>query len=216
MIIEQKTPTAVRTGALLACGAVAGPLYIAVTAIEATTRAGFDPTQHRYNVLSTGDLGWIHRLNYGVAGVLMILFAVGVSRVLRDGRAGRWAPRLFGLYGVAYICSGLFTADPVIGFPQGTVSESTTWHGMLLMASRTASSVFLIGAIVLIAGWFMARGLRVWAWFTWAVPISMAAYGVAGAVVDTSTKYLLFLLPGISMWVWITALALHLNSKTDH
>ncbi|MBF6298885.1 DUF998 domain-containing protein [Nocardia amamiensis] len=216
MTIEQKTPSAVRTGTLLACGAVAGPLYIAVTAIEAMTRAGFDPRQHRYNVLSTGDLGWIHRLNYGVAGVLMILFAVGISRVLHDGRVARWVPRLFGLYGVAYICSGLFAADPVTGFPQGTVSESTTWHGMLLMASRAASSAFLIGAIVLIAGWFMARGLRTWAWFTWAVPASMAGYEVAGAVVDTSTKYLLFLIPGISMWAWITALALHLNSTTNH
>ena len=52
-----------RTRALLACGAVAGPMYVTVTMAEALTRDGFDLRQHRFSWLTTGDLGWIHQAN---------------------------------------------------------------------------------------------------------------------------------------------------------
>lgn len=216
-MLEHPLPDRVErhTGALLACGVLAGPLYIAVTAIQALTRDGFDPTKYRYNLLTAGDLGWIHRTNYVVAGVLMIVFAIGVGRVLGQGRGALWATRMLALYGAAYISSGLFTADPVIGFPPGSLSQSTSWHGALQMASRSLSSVALIAASVLIARWFIAQGRRNWAWFSWtAVPIALGAFalvGVAGA--DTSTRFLAFLVPGISMWIWIAALALHLYRR---
>jgi hypothetical protein len=216
-IEKTPVPTTPRTGALLVCGVVAGPLYIAATAIQALTRAGFNPTKHRYNLLTTGDLGWIHRTNYVVAGFLTVLFAVGVSRMLQQGRGARWGPLLLGLYGVAYIASGVFPSDPVIGFPPGTVSESTTWHGMAQMASRSLSSAALIVASVVMARWFAAQGRRNWAWFSLgAVPLPLAAFALLGVLgVDTSTKYLAFLVPGILMWVWVTALAVHLYRRTD-
>jgi len=209
-MIEQKLAVP-RTGALLACGAVAGPLYIAVTAIQALTRDGFDPTQHRYNLLTTGDPGWIHRTNMVVAGVLMVLFAVGVGRMLQ-GRGATWGPRLLGLYGVAYMVGGLFPADPVVGFPPGTLTESTTWHGMVNAGSRGTSSLLLIAASLVIARWFTGRGLRNWAWFSVAaVPLPLAAFALLTAAgTDKSTTYLAFLVPGILLWAWITALAIHL------
>jgi hypothetical protein len=181
------------------------------------TRAGFDPSHHRYNLLTTGDLGWIHRTNYVVAGVLTVLFAVGAHRMLQQGRRTRWGPRLLALYGVAYISSGLFPADPVVGFPPGTLSESATWHGAIQMASRSASSAALVAASLVFARWFIAQGLRNWAWFSVAaVPMSLVAYGVlVAAGADTSTKYLAFLVPGILMWVWVTALAGHLYRRAD-
>jgi hypothetical protein len=48
------------TRALLACGVVAGPMYVMVTMAQALTRDGFDLRQHRFSWLTTGDLGWIH------------------------------------------------------------------------------------------------------------------------------------------------------------
>jgi hypothetical protein len=199
---------------LMVCGIIAGPIYIAATAIQALTRDGFDRSHHRYNLLTTGDLGWIHRVNYVIAGVLVLLFAVGVAQMLRQGSA-RWAAPLLGLYGLAYITSGLFPADPVVGFPPGTLSESTTWHGVAQMASRSVSSAALIAASVVIARWFSTQGLRRWAWFSLlAVPISLGAFALVGAAgADTSTKYAAFLVPGISMWVWVTALAVHLYRR---
>ena len=126
------------TRALLACGAVAGPLYVAVTMIQALTREGFDFKQHRFTLLTAGDLGWIHQANMVLVGVLTVLLAVGVRQMLRTGRGAVWAPRLLGLFGVAYIIGGVLTSDPVAGFPAGTTPEmvQTTWQGAVQNASR--------------------------------------------------------------------------------
>ena len=55
---------------LLACGAVAGPLFIVVGLTQALTRAGFDPVKHPLSLLSVGDLGWIQITNFVVTGLL--------------------------------------------------------------------------------------------------------------------------------------------------
>lgn len=47
------------TRALLACGAIAGPLFIAVFLIAGATRADYDPLRHHISTLAIGDLGWI-------------------------------------------------------------------------------------------------------------------------------------------------------------
>ena len=114
---------ALPTRALLACGAVAGPMYLMVTMAEALTRDGFDLRQHRFSWLTTGDLGWIHQSNMVLVGVLTVLLAVGVHQMMRTGRGAVWGPRLLGLFGVAYIIGGVLTADPVAGFPPGTTPE---------------------------------------------------------------------------------------------
>jgi apolipoprotein N-acyltransferase len=85
-----------------------------------------------------------------------VLLAVGVRQTLRTGRGAVWAPRLLGLFGVAYIIGGLLRADPVAGFPHGTTPEMvhTTWQGAAQNASRGASSLLLIAASLVFAGWF--------------------------------------------------------------
>src|SRR4029077_15778761 len=125
------------TRALLACGAVAGPMYVMVTMAQALTRDGFDLKEHRFSWLTTGDLGWIHQSNMVLVGVLTVLLAVGVRQMMRTGRGAVWGPRLLGLFGVAYLVGGLLTADPVAGFPPGTTPEMVqkTWHGVLQNAS---------------------------------------------------------------------------------
>ena len=80
------TKQTLSTRALLACGVVAGPLYVTVTMIQALTRDGFDLRQHRFSWLTTGDLGWIHQSNMVLVGVLTVLLAVGVRQMM--GLAG--------------------------------------------------------------------------------------------------------------------------------
>ena len=70
------------TRVLLACGAVAGPIYVMVTMAQALTRDGFDLRQHRFTWLTTGDLGWIHQSNMVLVGVLMVVLALGVRQAL--------------------------------------------------------------------------------------------------------------------------------------
>ena len=84
------------TRALLACGAVAGPMYVMVTMAQALTRDGFDLRHHRFSWLTTGNLGWIHQSNMVLVGVLTVLLAVG---------AARWCGRAGARYG-RHGCSG--------------------------------------------------------------------------------------------------------------
>ena len=61
---------------LLACGIVAGPLFLAVWLVQALTRDGFDPGRHPISLLSLGGAGWIQILNFVTAGVLYVATAV--------------------------------------------------------------------------------------------------------------------------------------------
>jgi hypothetical protein len=100
--------TTKETRALLACGVVAGPLFLAVAVLQALTREGFDLSRHPLSLLSLGELGWIQIANFVVAGLLSVAFAVGLRRVLHLGRGGTWGPLLIGTYGVGLIMGGVF------------------------------------------------------------------------------------------------------------
>jgi hypothetical protein len=201
------------TRALLACGAVAGPLYVTVTMAQALTRDGFDLRHHRFSWLTAGDLGWIQQANMVLVGVLTVLLAVGVGRTLRSGTGAVWGPRLLGLFGVAYIIGGMLRADAVAGFPPGTIPAMvlSTWQGALQNASRGASSLLLIAASLVFAGWFAAGGRRGWAWFYGAViPTAFMALSAAGLAIGGNPTALAFL---VTPWIWVTALAVHLYRR---
>lgn len=207
--------------ALLVCGAVAGPVYVTVTLAQALTRDGFDLARHRFTALTAGDLGWLHRSNMLLVGVLTVLCAIGAARVLRAGRGAVWGPPLLGLFGVAYVVGGVLTADPLPGFPPGAAPEmvQTTWQGAVQNASRGASSVLLVAASVAFAGHFAATGRRGWAWFSGlygaAVPVVFAALVAVGSAVGSypHATAVVFL---VAPWVWVTALAVHLYGRESH
>lgn len=122
------------TARLLACGIVAGPLFLAVLMIQAFTREGFDLSRHPLSLLSLGNLGWIQIANFVVTGALFVACAIGMRRALSTGRSGTWAPRLVGVFGVGLIVAGVFTTDAGAGFPPGAPAgapEQITWHGIL-------------------------------------------------------------------------------------
>jgi len=201
--------------ALLASGAVAGPMYVMVTMVEALTRDGFDLRHHRFSWLTAGDLGWIHQSNMVLVGVLTVLLAIGVRQMLRTGRGAVWGPRLLGLFGVAYIIGGVLRADPVAGFPPGTTPEMvhTTWPGAVQNASRGASTLLLIATSLVIAGWFVAQGRRGWAWFYGAtIPTVFVALTAVGLAVGGNPVALAFLM---TPWIWVTALAVHLYRREE-
>jgi len=219
---------AVPTRALLACGVAAGPIYLTVTSAQALTRDGFDPSRHTWNVLTAGDLGWIQRSNLMVMGVLTVLFAVGLRRVLGEGWGGRWGSRLLVLYGVGqHITGAVFKADPQPGFPPGTTPE-TTWHGTVHYVARSGGYAILLAATLVIAGWFATeqrrRGV---AWLALAVvpPLVAAAShtlladsvlplmggAATGISAPTAVFVVLTLAPTL---VWLTTLAVYLYRRS--
>ncbi|HTO71309.1 MAG TPA: DUF998 domain-containing protein [Myxococcota bacterium] len=201
------------TQALLACGVVAGPLYVVVTLVESLTRDGFDLRHDRFSWLTAGDLGWIHQVAMIGVGALSVLLAVGAGRRMREGRGAVWGPRLLALFGAAYVAGGLLRADAVVGFPPGTTAEMVhqSWHGIAQNASRSASSLFLVGASLVFASAFAAQGRRGWACFyATALPAAFAALTGVGLAIGGNPVALAFLM---TPWVWVTALALNLYGR---
>ena len=81
-----------KTTTLLACGAVAGPLFIVAFLIEGATRADYSPLRHPVSSLALGDAGWMQVVNFIVTGLLMLAYAVGLRRALRPGPGSTWGP----------------------------------------------------------------------------------------------------------------------------
>ncbi len=98
-----QTKTLSLTRPLLLCGAIAGPLFIFTVLIQDYTRPGFDPRLDVLSLLSLGDWGWVQTVNFALAGVLNLLYAVGLWRRLHPGPAGTWGPLFIGAYGLGLL-----------------------------------------------------------------------------------------------------------------
>jgi hypothetical protein len=152
---------ATTTRALLACAAIAGPLWAAVAIAQAVTREAFDITRHPLSALANGSLGWLQIANFVLAGVLTIAGAAGLRRVLHGTRGGTWAPRLVRVYGVALVAAGLLPMDPGAGFPAGTpdtVPTSMSWHSYGHLAAGTVAFTCLIAACFVLGSHYRRAG----------------------------------------------------------
>jgi hypothetical protein len=201
-----------RTAALLACGIVAGPLFVAVVLAQALTRSGFDPRLHPLSLLSLGELGWIQIANFMLTGLLVLASAVGMRRALPGDRAATWGPRLIGIYGVALVWAGVFVADPADGYPTAASADPVTWHGMLHNLAPIGTSLALIVACLVFARRFAGLGQRGWA----ASSVATAAVSlVLGAVAVPAGDFRLMLLGGAAIWLWAAAVTAHIRNDVE-
>lgn len=212
MTTQTITEQSKTTRTLLACGVIGGPLFIGLVVIQELTRDGFDPEQHALSQLSLGDLGWLQIANFIVSGLLFVACAVGMRRVLRDGPAGKWGPRLFAIFGAALIWGGGFVTDPAYGFPPGTPegapdADSLTWHGMLHAVAPTVAGIAIVAACFVFARRFARLGEPGWRWGSVIVAV---AYLVLGFASFPASDFRLMLAGGILIWGWGSVVALKL------
>jgi hypothetical protein len=198
---------AVRT--LLSCGVAAGPAYIAVVAVQALTRDGFDIRRHAASLLSNGDLGWIQIANFVLTGLLTIAGAVGIRRASRSQRGGTWGPRLIGTYGAGLIAAGVFVADPAFGFPVGMPDGppiALSWHSAAHFASAGAGFLALIAACFVFARRFAALGQRRWAACSVATGVLFFTTfaGIASGKQNSGLS-IAFAVAVVLSWTWISA-----------
>jgi hypothetical protein len=154
-----------QTTRLLTAGIVAGPLFLAVWALQAFTRHGFDPGRHPLSLLSLGQLGWIQIANFVVTGALLVACAVGLRHVLHRGRGGTWGPWLVGAFGAGMILAGVFVTDAGAGFPPGAPAGAPklSWHGALHEVGYLLALVSWTAACFVFRGRFATLGQRGWA-----------------------------------------------------
>jgi hypothetical protein len=198
------------TGALLAGGVLAGPLYVAVGLTEALLRPGFDLRRHELSLLANGELGWIHVALMVATGALTVGAAVGLRRALPAGAGRRWGPALLGLYGLGVALAGLLTADPALGFPPGTPAGPTTtlsWRGLGHVVAGGLGFLCLIGACFVFARRFLAAGRRGWAAYSAGTGVVfLAGFGGIASGRPSPALNLAFGAAVVVAWAWVAAL----------
>jgi hypothetical protein len=208
---------------LLACGVLAGPLYIIVGVAQILTREGFDITRHPLSFMSLGDLGWIQITNFIVTGLLVVAGAMGMRRRAQADKRLRRGALLVGIYGLGIIGGGIFVSDPALGFPPGTPDtypQSMSWHGLLHFIFGQIGFLALIVASFVYARYFTIKGLHGWALFsalTGAIFLFAIMASVATSAGDGSVWSLLALYVAITLsWIWLSALVYRMRSELAH
>lgn len=194
-------PATAVTRSLLGWGAVAGPFYLAVSLAQALSRDGFDLSRHPWSLLENGSLGWIQSANFVLTGAMVAAFAVGLARA----GAGRWAPRLLALYGAGLAAAGVFTADPMAGFPVGA-DETPSWHGMLHLAAGGIGFLGMVAACLVLGRRFAATGRPGWALASRVTGVAFLA-AFAGITTGSTAATLPFVAGVVLSFGWLTALA---------
>lgn len=202
-------PATATTRSLLGWGAVAGPFYLAVSLAQALSRDGFDLSRHPWSLLENGSLGWIQRANFVLTGVMVAAFAVGLARADRPHPVGRWAPRLLALYGAGLAAAGVFTADPMAGFPAGTPAGpagTPTWHGTLHLAAGGIGFLGMVAGCLVLGRRFARAGRRGWALASRVTGVAFLA-AFAGITTGSTAATLPFVAGVVLSFGWLAGLA---------
>lgn len=199
------------TRRLLACGALAGPLFVVTFLVAGATRAHYDPLRHPVSSLELGDHGWVQHANFLIAGLLTLLLAAGLRRAPRTSAA-----LLVAVWALGLIGAGIFTTDPVSGYPPGTPARPVhaTVHGSLHDAISLVGFVALVAACLVVARRSARLGQRGWAVYSLLTAIVFAAALVLASIAFSQTGALVGAggliqrIMATTGWAWLTLLAL--------
>ncbi len=178
---------------LLAGGVLAGPLFLTTALVEGACRPGYRPLRHPVSSLALGPRGRVQTANFVVAGTLYGGAAIGLARSGRT-EGGIAVPILVGAGALGLIGAGVFTADPVSGYPPGTPDQLTdrTRTGLLHDLASVPTFVCLPAAAFLDARRSWRQGRRWWALYSAksgaaalvAVALASAGFGQQPRLVD--------------------------------
>jgi hypothetical protein len=212
-------PVALRL--LLSCGAIGPLLFIIVFLIEGATRADYNPLRYPVSSLSIGNLGWIQATNFLVVGLLLFAFALGLRRALRGSKGGVWGPLLIGLAGIGLFGAGIFTTDPIYGYPPDAplILAQYSVHGNLHNLFSALLFVGLPAACFVFCRRFVTLGERGWALYSILSGLAMLVTFVLAGIGFTQNPSLVnfagvFQRLSIAIGlIWIALLAFQLMSK---
>lgn len=211
MDADRCTPATRVTRSLLGYGALAGPFYVAVAIGQALLRPGFDLTHDDVSLLANGDFGWIQILNFVLTGAMVIAFAIGLRRAFVTGRGATWAPRMIAGFGVGLILAGIFSADPMNGFPAGAPAghpATVSLHGLLHIAAAGVGFACFVVACLAMSRRFASLGESRWRIFSIVTGVAFLA-GFAGVASGSGSSgvVLAFWCVLLLAWAWLAALA---------
>jgi hypothetical membrane protein len=175
-----------RPNRLLYAGLVAGPLFVLVFLVAGALRPGYDPVRHPVSSLALGPGGWVQVVNFLLAGVLTLVFAIGLRRSLRPGPGGLTGPILVGVWGIALLGAGVFVTDPVSGYPPGTPALPAEPSRPGLLHDLFSLPGFLGLALAMLVFAYAFGRRRAW---IWSVYSGLSGLGFAALFVMASAGF---------------------------
>jgi hypothetical membrane protein len=106
-----------RTQILLIFGQAGSVLFILMFLIQGQLRPDYSPLKFAVSSLSIGTYGWVQQLNFIISGTLIFFFAIGFRRATFLMNNSLWISRLIGAVGLGLAGAGIFSSDPVYGYP---------------------------------------------------------------------------------------------------
>jgi hypothetical membrane protein len=201
------------TRSLLGYGVLAGPFYVLVVLGQALLRPGFDLAHDDASLLSNGPFGWIQVANFVLTGAMVLAFAAGLRRAFDTGRGKTWGPLLVAIYGLGLVGAGIFSADPMNGFPIGTPAGRPaviTTHGVLHIVVAGLAFLALVAACLTIARRYAAQHLTGHACLSVATGIIFLLAFVGVASGSSSAGVVLAFWFGLLLaWSWMATVAIH-------
>lgn len=147
-----------RTRLLLACGRLAGPVFVTTYVSVGRSRPGYRPRSEPVSALALGETGWTQTANFWVTGLLTFGTALGLRRALRPDPGSAAIPGLVAAVGLGFFGAGIFPTDPVPADPSSE-QQPLSRTGALHVAAAVPVFVGLPAAAVLAAlrSWPAAR-----------------------------------------------------------
>lgn len=208
------------TELLLACGVLAGGLFVGLTLIQAGLRPGFFLTRQPVGLLMLGDLGWIQRVNFLLAGTLVTACSSGMRRLLHSGPAGTLGPLVTAIYGASLIGAGLFCPDPQLGFPAGAPVGPEfpgSWHAQVHTGLQLAGTLAVAAAAVGFARRFAGQGFLGWMAYCYGTAMGIPFLLVMGIALNTGGRGGLPLFgAGAAAAAWVALIAKRLLNESAY
>jgi hypothetical protein len=195
---------------MFVAGALAGPIFLVSAVGQMVLIEDFDITRHALSQLANGRLGWIQIVTFVVTGLGCLALAAGLRRVLTEGVGHRALPVSIAVFGAGLILAGLFTTDPVNGFPAGAPDQSVaavTWHGIVHgTANVIAFAALAVAAIVVTVRCARRRAV---------LPAVVSGMTALVLLLPMSSEYMSvqLALTGLVAFAWTTGLALALRPR---
>lgn len=187
-------------------GMAAGPVFLAVGAVQGLARDGFDFSRNALSQLALSQAGWIQTVNFLLTGAMLVMGAVGLRQVLGGGTGGTWGPLLVSVFGASFWAAAAFPADAGAGFPVGAPDGTViSGHGAIHMVAGMVGYLALCAAFVVLVGSLAARAHRRWAVTSRLVPVAVLAGFLASA-----TSVLAFTAGAGLGLLWLTAVTARL------
>jgi hypothetical protein len=209
-----------RTRLLLACGSMAGPLFVGTFVVAGRKRPAYNPRSDPVSALALGSSGWVQVVNFLTTGVLTGVAAVGMRRALRPGPGVAGIPMAVGAVGIGLIGAGLFATDPP-GLALGPGAPTRlTRRGALHIAFAVPVFLGLPTACHLGARRFGSERKGLWSGYSTAsgmvtlVAITLAGAGFAGQdrlAHRAGTFQRIAIMAGLG---WTSRFSLHLMAST--